>query len=57
MDDEDQKIQSSYIGDGVYAEFDGFSLRLYTQSGSNIWMEQAEWAKLRKFMTEKETMK
>ena len=47
-------IPHTYIGDAVYAEFDGFSLRLYTQQGANIWLEPTEWRKVKEFMIGKE---
>lgn len=51
--DEASNIQHTYIGDGIYAEFDGYSLRLFTQSGSNIFLEPQEWNKLSDWMKDK----
>jgi hypothetical protein len=45
--EDDTQIRSTYLGDGLYAENDGFSIRLYTQSGNNVWLEPEVWDKLR----------
>ncbi len=51
--DEDN-IDHTYIGDAVYAEWDGFVLRLYTQQGNQIYLEPAEWAKVKDWMKSRE---
>lgn len=28
--DDDDKVQKTYLGDGLYAEFDGYQFKLYT---------------------------
>lgn len=50
---EDDNTEITYIGDGVYAEFDGYSVRLYTQQGNDIYLEPAEWNKLRIWLKDK----
>ena len=49
----DQKNVVEYLGDSVYAEFDGFGLRLYLDNGagkkSKIYLEPDVVEKLDKF--------
>lgn len=37
-------MQQTYLGDGLYAEYDGLVLRLYTSNGfattSEVWLEK-----------------
>lgn len=53
-DDDASMIQHTYIGDAVYAEFDGYSLRLYTQQGNQIYLEPTEWRRVKEWMKDKE---
>lgn len=45
-----------YIGDGVYAAFDGFALTLTTENGievtNTVVFEPKEWAALERYVTE-----
>jgi hypothetical protein len=43
--DEDH-VPHTYIGDGLYAEFTGFDVRLYTQEGNQVFLERDAMKKL-----------
>lgn len=42
-------IQPRYMGDGVYAEFDGYQIWLYTQDGDRIALEPAVYMAVRAY--------
>lgn len=47
-------MPKSYLGDGVYAEFDGYQIELYLHNGreklDSIILEPEVWSKLLKFV-------
>lgn len=53
QDTEQNTLAVTYLGDGLYAENDGFMLRLYTQTGDNIYLEPEVYQKLVDWMNRK----
>ena len=45
-------MKQKYIGDGVYAEFSGYDVRLYTQEGNEIFLEEHMLKLILKIMEE-----
>lgn len=43
------KIEDRYLGDGVYASFDGFQIWLATQQGARIAIEPEVFVELVKY--------
>ncbi len=33
------KLPDTYLGDGLYAAFDGYQVRLYTSTGDAVYLE------------------
>lgn len=48
-----EDAKETYIGDGVYASFDGFMIRLRTETGGErdqvIYIEDVVWRRLLEF--------
>ncbi len=42
-------IKKLYLGDGLYAEFDGYMLKLFTQTGNEVFLEFEVYQALVKF--------
>lgn len=48
--DPEDHVPHTYIGDGLYAEFTGFDVRLYTQEGNQVYLERDAFDKLRNWL-------
>lgn len=38
-----------YLGDGLYASYDGYQIRLYTQEGNQVFLEPEVYASFVRF--------
>lgn len=40
------KEKPEYLGDGLYAQFDGYQIRLFTQQGKEVFLDASVFAAL-----------
>lgn len=46
----------SYLGDGLYAEYDGYQIRLYTQQGEQVFLDFSVLQNFKKFVAQLENL-